>query len=162
MENNNSIEEDGQVPSTTDLSWMPTSTRSSYSMKPSLSEMMAMDKYGVEQLDSFEIWNQNGSIFWNGPVDLTYVNLDKTVEIGNMWANIYPESLRGTPLFPEWGCKLRKSCILQMKYPVVYPAPDSEVRATFDHFCKENGWTFIKAVNLGSSYNLKFEVSPKT
>lgn len=55
----------------------------------------------LKNVQSFTIHNENGSITWLTPTDLTYLNLDEIIQLKEMEIECYDEDTIGVYFKPE-------------------------------------------------------------
>lgn len=92
----------------------PILTKEMYRTYPPLETLQSMTERELSRVENFKVFNQFGSIEWEGYTDLTGVNLDIAVHIRHENAEVYPDdSFRETK--PQRGQKLNKTAIITLE-----------------------------------------------
>ena len=83
-------------------------TKPGYFTKPDIKDLTQFKFETLMEIEGFSIRNKHGMIEFEGLTDVTYLNLDKLVDIDQNVIEVYPENVKKPPL----GKKLNKSAIL--------------------------------------------------
>ena len=83
-------------------------TKRGYFTKPDINDLAQFKFEYLMEIEGFTILNKHGMIEFEGFTDVTYLNLDKLVDIDQNGIEVYPENVKKPPL----GKKLNKSAIL--------------------------------------------------
>lgn len=90
-----------------------------------------MSEGELQSVTNFSIWNENGQITWEGFVDLTGVDLGKTVEIEEDGVTVYNDEIFTKGLdYPEVGEKLNRPATIKL-YHVDIEIPSDQEEAEF-------------------------------
>ena len=85
----------------------PILTKPGYQTQPKMSELAKYSFETLLEIDNFCVFNEDGMVEFEGPTDLTYVNLDEILDISHV-IELYPDEKRK----PREGEKLNKPAYL--------------------------------------------------
>jgi hypothetical protein len=75
-----------------------------YKTSPAFEKLAAMSEGELQSVTNFSIWNEYGQITWEGFVDLTGVDLAKTVVIEEDGVTVYDDNVFTKGIdYPEVG-----------------------------------------------------------
>ena len=89
------------------LNYLPVLNTKNYKTEPKFDDLVRMSKNELENVENFSIYNEFGMILFPGYTDLTYVNLDESINIDFKLITVYQNSK-----VPKVGQKLNKQAIL--------------------------------------------------
>ena len=103
----NRLIEESYINPAQDINFQPVLTKENYFTLPDFDVLMKMSLNELEKVENFSIFNEYGKIEFQGFTDLTYVNLDISINIDFKLITVYQNCD-----IPEVGQKLNKPAIL--------------------------------------------------
>ena len=121
---------------------LPKLHRSGYKMKPSIIELARKTKSELQKVPNFTVENENGKIVFEGETDVTGLDIDKILEIGNRVVVVYPDDSELNK--PQQGKGLNKPAIIHLynckpRKPYEYEAFKKKLKEV----CEKNQSAFI-------------------
>lgn len=131
---------------------LPFLSKQGYKTNPDIRQIYRMSKEELENVKNFEIYNEHGKIRFDEPVNLTYMNLDKIVNIESKNLTVYQNG--NEEVKPEIGKGLNKAATVTMfkcfpkdKYSDKEVDKDKEKMQTFvstlQNICKNKNAVFV-------------------
>ena len=121
---------------------LPKLHRPGYKMKPSIIELARKTKSELQKVPNFTVENENGKIVFEGETDVTGLDIDKILEIGNRVVVVYPDDSELNK--PQQGKGLNKPAIIHLynckpRKPYEYEAFKKKLKEV----CEKNQSAFI-------------------
>ena len=91
----------------------PTAPKEGIQCYPDLEKLCAMTVKELENVESFKVWNEHGSIEWVDKTDLTSVDLADIISIQRLQVEVYDDE-RHAATKPTVGKKLNKPAIITL------------------------------------------------
>ncbi|CAD8199022.1 unnamed protein product [Paramecium octaurelia] len=95
--------------------YRPILTKIGYYTLPDISQLTINQ---LKHVEDFTIFNEYGSLRWDSPTNLLYLNLDRIVDIQDSKVEVYDLDQIHEYLKPKVNKKLNKSCLITLKVPV--------------------------------------------
>ncbi|CAD8211303.1 unnamed protein product [Paramecium pentaurelia] len=122
--------------------YRPILTKKGYYTLPDINQLTINQLKNVED---FTIFNEFGSLRWDSPTNLLYLNLDRIVDIQDSKVEVYDLDQIHEYLKPKINKKLNKSCLITLKVPITINNDNYESELKFlQQKCKEQNIELIE------------------
>ncbi|CAK76167.1 unnamed protein product (macronuclear) [Paramecium tetraurelia] len=135
--------------------YRPILTKQGYYTLPDINQLTINQLKNVED---FTIFNEFGSLRWDSPTNLLYINLDRIVDIQDSKVEVYDLDQIHEYLKPKVNKKLNKSCLITLKVPITINKDNYETEHKFlQQKCKEQNIELIEIDQIKQQFIVRVD-----
>ncbi|CAD8126519.1 unnamed protein product [Paramecium sonneborni] len=135
--------------------YRPILTKKGYYTLPDINQLTINQLKNVED---FTIYNEFGSLRWDSPTNLLYINLDRIVDIQDSKVEVYDLDQIHEYLKPKINKKLNKSCLITLKVPITINQENYETESKFlQQKCKEQNIELVEIDQIKQQFVVRVD-----